>query len=219
MRKRLFLILTLAVLNFGFAQIEKDFLKDFVSTFYELHNASIKFNKQLLYVKNIDIAKKSIDTYNLQIEKSISILSKYRKTNNQQINEVSNDLCNLLSDILNNNYNLLGKLIKKDYSKENLKKDCIELVNKNQFASGFFRQISLGVCSLLVKESPKGARKNKQFLKLTKQERNQINELLIKKFGKSIKKGNKIESQTPFEYSCRIVYEFINLKWEFENGN
>ena len=217
MKKTLILILTLIFSNISFGQIENDFLNDHINTFYELHNTSIEFDKQLLYIQNIDSAKKSIDTYSLQIEKSIGVFTKYKNTKNSQINEVSTDLVKLLSDILRNNYQLLGKLIKDDYSKDNLKKDCLELVNKNQFASNFFRDISLGVCMVLAKEKPKEAKKNQQFLKLTKKERNQINELLIEKFGKSIEKGKQIKSKTPFEYSCRLIYEFINMKWEFEN--
>lgn len=217
MKKTLILILTLIFSNISFGQIENDFLNDHINTFYELHNTSIEFDKQLLYIQNIDSAKKSIDTYSLQIEKSIGVFTKYKNTKNSQINEVSTDLVKLLSDILRNNYQLLGKLIKDDYSKDNLKKDCLELVNKNQFASNFFRDISLGVCMVLAKEKPKEAKKNQQFLKLTKKERNQINELLIEKFGKSIEKGKQIKSKTPFDYSCRLIYEFINMKWEFEN--
>lgn len=219
MKKLLILILTLTISNISFAQTENGFLIDHINTFYELHNASIEFDKQLLYIQNIDSAKKSIDTYSLQIEKSIGVFIKYKNTKNPQLNEVATDLSKLLSDILQNNYQLLGKLIKDDYSKDNLKQDCLDLVNKNQFASNFFRDISLGVCMVLAKEKPKGAKKNQQYLKLTKKERNHINELLIEKFGKSIEKGKQIKSKTPFEYSCRLIYEFINMKWEFENEN
>jgi len=217
MKKTIILILALIFSNISFGQTENDFLNDYINTFYELHNTSIEFDKQLLYIQNIDSAKKTIDTYSLQIEKSIGVFTKYKNTKNSQISEVSTDLTKLLSDILRNNYQLLGKLIKDDYSKDNLKKDCLELVNKNQFASNFFKDISLGVCMVLAKEKPKEAKENQQFLKLTKKERNQINELLIEKFGKSIEKGKQIKSKTPFEYSCRLIYEFINMKWEFEN--
>lgn len=198
------------------AQVASEFLTDHINTFYEMHNSSIEFDKQLLYVKSIESAKKSIDDYSLQIEKSISIFNKYKKTKDENINEVVNDLSKLLSDMLSNNYQLLGKLIKEDYPNENLKEDCLNLVNKNSFASNFFRDISLGVCMSMAKEKPKGAKENEQFLKLTKKQRNSINDLLITKFGETIKQGKKVKSKTPFEYSCRLIYEFINMKWVFE---
>jgi len=217
--KHLLLILSIALtfLTNGLnAQVESNFITDLINTFYDLHNSSVEFNKQLLYINDVESAKKSIDDYSLQIEKSIGIFSKYKKTKNDNINKVANDLSKLLSDMLNNNYQLLGKLIKEDYPNENLKKDCLDLVNKNSFASNFFRDISFGVCMSLVKEKPKRAKENEQFLKLTKKQRDSINDLLKTKFGVTIKQGNKVKSKTPFEYSCRLIYEFINLKWEFE---
>ena len=198
------------------AQVASDFLTDHINTFYELHNSSIEFDQQLLYIKDVESAKKSIDDYSLQIEKSIGIFSKYKKTKDENINEVATDLSKLLSDMLSNNYQLLGKLIKEDYPNENLKKDCLDLVNKNSFASNFFRDISLGVCMSMAKEKPSEAKENEQFLKLTKKQRNSTNNLLITKFGETIKEGKDVKSKTPFEYSCRLIYEFINMNWVFE---
>lgn len=198
------------------AQVASDFITDNIISFYNLHNSSIEFDKQLLYIKDVKSAKKSIDNYSLQIEKYIGVLSKYKKTKDEDIIEVANDLSKLLSDMLSNNYQLLGKLIKEDYPNENLKKDCLDLVNKNSFASIFFRDISLGVCMSMAKEKPVGAKENEQFLKLTKKQRDSINDLLTTKFGETIKQGEKVKSKTPFEYSCRLIYEFINMKWVFE---
>lgn len=213
----LILSIALTFLTSGLnAQVASDFLTDHISTFYELHNRSIEFDKRLLYVKDVESAKKSIDDYNLQIEKSIGVFSKYKKTKDENINEVATDLNKLLSDILSNNYQLLGKLIKEDYPNKDLKKDCLGLVNKNSFASKFFRDISLGVCMSMAKEKPSAAKESEQFLKLTEKQRNSINDLLIRKFGEAIKQGKKVKSKTPFEYSCRLIYEFINMKWVFE---
>lgn len=198
------------------AQVASDFITDNIIYFYDLHNSSIEFDKQLLYIKDVESAKKSIDNYSLQIEKSIGVLSKYKNTKDEDINEVANDLSKLLSDMLSNNYQLLGKLINENYPNKNLKKDCLDLVNKNSFASNFFRDISLGVCMSMAKEKPVGAKGNEQFLKLTKKQRDSINDLLITKFGETIKQGKEVKSKTPFEYSCRLIYEFINMKWVFE---
>ena len=211
------LLFTLTFLSSGLkAQIPSIFIADQVNTFYDLHNSSIEFDKQLLYIKNIENAKKSIDEYSLQIENSIEIFSKHKKTKDEKLNKVANDLSNLLVDMLHNNYQLLGKLIKEDYPTENLKKDCLDLVNKNSFASGFFRDITYGVCMSLAKEKPKGAKENEQFLKLTQKQRDSINDLLITKFGETIKQGKELKSENPFEYSCRLIYEFINMEWVFK---
>ena len=66
------------------------------------------------------------------------------------------------------------------------------------------------------KEKPEDAKAHEQFSKLTKKQRNSINDLLVAKFGKTVKKGKKVKSKTPFEYSCRLIYEFLNMKWVFE---
>ncbi len=213
----LILSIALTFLTSGLnAQVASDFITDHINTFYDLHNSSIEFDKQLLYIKDVESAKKTIDDYSLQIEKSIGIFSKYKETKDDNIKEVANDLSKLLSDMLSNNYLLVNKLIKEDYPNENLKKDCLDLVNKNSFASNFFRDISLGACMSLAREKPKGAKENEQFLKLTKKQKNSINDLLVSKFGETIKQGKKVKSNTPFEYSCRLIYEFINMKWVFE---
>jgi len=198
------------------AQVTSEFLTDHVNTFYDLHNSSIEFDQQMLYIKDAKSAKKSIDEYSLQIEKSIAIFSKYKKTKDKSINEVASDHSALLSSMLSNNYQLLGKLIKEDYSKGNLKKDCFELVNENSTVSNLFKDTSLGVCMSTAKEKPEDAKAHEQFSKLTKKQRNSINDLLVAKFGKTVKKGKKVKSKTPFEYSCRLIYEFINMKWVFE---
>jgi hypothetical protein len=80
--KHLLLILSivLAFLSSGLkAQVASDFITDQINTFYDLHNSSIEFDKQLLYIRNTESARKSIDEYSLQIEKSIGILGKYKK--------------------------------------------------------------------------------------------------------------------------------------------
>ena len=213
-------ILTLSFLltffsNGVYAQKEYEFLTDQINTFFELNSATIEYEKIFLDIKDIETAKKTVDQYSIQIEKSMSVFSKYKKSNNENIKKVSTYFSKLLSDVLNNNYQLLGKLINTEYKKKELKKECKALVDKNQFASMFFREISLGVINLLAKERPKGASENQQFLNLTKTERNEINTRLEEMLGQTIKQGTKVQSKTPFEYSCRLIYEFVNLEWVF----
>ncbi len=77
----LILSIVLTFLTSGLkAQVASDFITDHIISFYDLHNSSIEFDKQLLDIKDIESAKESIDNYSLQIEKSIEVLSKYKET-------------------------------------------------------------------------------------------------------------------------------------------
>ncbi len=78
------------------------------------------------------------------------------------------------------------------------------------------RDVSIGICMTTVKDRLKNESDKEQFSKLTENERNQINELLIEKFGKEIKSMKKENTATPYEYSCVAIYEFLNMKWKFE---
>ncbi len=90
------------------------------------------------------------------------------------------------------------------------------LVNKNKFISNLFKDLSHGVCNSMTKVRPKDAKVSQQYIKLTEKERNTLNELLIAKYGETMTQGRQIKSKTPFEYSSRMVYEFINKRWIFE---
>src|SRR5690554_5950797 len=198
------------------ASTESELIKDHIKEFYDLNNTVIEFENQLLNVEQKDTALKYLDNYSLAIEKSLSVYSKYKTSDNELISEVTTDLTKMLTDIMNNNYQLLGKLVKSDLSKEELKQECKSLVEKNKFISGFLRDISIGICMTTVKERPEKTSDKEQFSKLTEQERDEINTLLIEKYGKNIKSMKKENADTPFEYSCIAVYEFLNMKWIFE---
>ena len=63
---------------------------------------------------------------------------------------------------------------------------------------------------------PKKASEKEQFSKLTKSERDKINDLLVERFGKDIKTMKKENTETPFEFSCVAIDEFLNMSWNFE---
>src|SRR5690606_30412489 len=192
------------------------FIKDHIKEFYDLNNTVIEFENQLLNVEQKDTALKYLDNYSLAIEKSLSVYSKYKTSDNELISEVTTDLTKMLTDIMNNNYQLLGKLVKSELSKEELKQECKSLVEKNKFISGFLRDVSIGICMTTVKDKPKKASNKDQFSKLTEKERNQINELLIDKYGKDIISMKKENTASPYEYSCVAIYEFLNMTWKFD---
>ena len=198
------------------ASNESEFIKSHIIEFHNLNNSSLNFEKQLLNIQHKDTALKYIDNYSLALEKALSVYNKYRISDNKQIAEVSTDLTKMLTDIMNNNYQLLGKLVKSDMSAEALKKECKSLVEKNKFISGFLRDVSIGICMTTVKDKPKKANDKEQFSKLTKKERDEINDLLVEYYGKQIKSMNKQNTVTPYKYSCVAICEFINMTWKFE---
>lgn len=209
----IFSILILGSVN---ASTESDFIKSHIKEFHNLDSTVLEFENNLLKLEQKDTALKYIDSYSFAIEKALMVYTKYKKSDNELIAEVSTDLTKILTDIMNNNYQLLGKLVKSDMSKEDLKQECKSLVEKNKFISGFLRDVSIGICMTTVKDRPKKSSDKEQFSKLTQKERDEINELLIEKFGKEIKSMNKENTNTPFEYSCVAIYEFLNMNWKFE---
>lgn len=209
-------ILSVLIISNIFASTESDFIQAHIKEFYDLDKTVQEFEDKLLNIESKDTALKYIDNYSLSIEKSLSTYSKYKTSDNHLISEVSTDLTKMLTDIMNNNYQLLGKLVKSSLSKEELQMECKSLVEKNKFISGFLRDVSIGICMTTVKERPKKASDKEQFSKLTEQERDEINTLLIEKYGERIKSMKKENADTPFEYSCVAIYEFLNMKWKFE---
>lgn len=198
------------------ASTESEFIKNHIVEFHTLNKTALEFEKHLLNIEQKDTALKYIDNYSLALERALSVYNKHKKSDNELIVEVSTDLTKMLTDIMNNNYQLLGKLVKSEMSKENLKQECKSLVEKNNYISGFLRDVSIGICMTTIKDKPKKASDNEQFSKLTEKERNQINELLIAKFGKEIKTMSKENTNTAYEYSCVAIYEFLNMTWKFE---
>lgn len=212
------LTIIFSILIFGGvnASTESEFIKSHIIEFHNLNKTVLEFEKHLLNIEQKDTALKYIDNYSLALERALSIYNKHTKSENKLITEVSMDLTKMLTDIMNNNYQLLGKLVKSDLSKEELKQECKSLVEKNKFISGFLRDVSIGICMTTVKDKPKKASNKDQFSKLTEKERNQINELLIEKYGKDIISMKKENTASPYEYSCVAIYEFLNMTWKFE---
>jgi len=212
------LTIIFSILIFGGvnASTESEFIKSHIIEFHNLNKTVLEFEKHLLNIEQKDTALKYIDNYSLALERALSIYNKHTKSENKLITEVSMDLTKMLTDIMNNNYQLLGKLVKSDLSKEELKQECKSLVEKNKFISGFLRDVSIGICMTTVKDKPKKASNKDQFSKLTEKERNQINELLIDKYGKDIISMKKENTASPYDYSCVAIYEFLNMTWKFE---
>jgi hypothetical protein len=219
MKKLLTSILTLALVStMCFASEESEFIKAHITAFAELNLAAQNFERELLSIKSKDTALKYIDQYSLSIEKALPVYEKYKQAKSDLIKEVSTDFYKMLFDIMNNNYELLGKLVKKDFDNSLLQSECQKLVEKNKYISNFLKDVSIGVCMTTVKDKPKSAKENEQFSRLTLNERDEINNLLIEKLGKEISKAKKESTKTPFEYSCVAIYEFLNMEWKFAKG-
>jgi hypothetical protein len=193
-----------------------DFLNDCIEVFSKLNESTNEFYSTLENNTNSEILKTNITTYNNELVLfSLNKLSKHTKSENSNIKEVATDLTNLTTDLVKMNYEYLNYVTNSKYSENELKKKNKSLVEQNKFASNFYREISLGICMTLVKSNP-NKKEDKQFSELTLNQRDLLNSRLKHKLGKSVKKGTKIESKNSFEHSLRIIYEFLNMEWEFE---
>lgn len=219
MQKLLTLILAIFLTSSAYsASEESEFIKAHIKCFAELNLVFQKFEGELLNIKSKDTALKYIDQYSLSLENALSTYSKYKKAQSQLIKEVSTDLSKMLSDITNNNYQLLGKIIKSDFNNDSLQSECDQLLKKDRYISNFLIDVSIGVCMATVKDKPKSAKENEQFSKLTVKERDEINNQLKEIYGNGINSKKKEDTASPFEYSCVAIYEFLNLTWKFEKG-
>ena len=219
MKKLLASILTVALMStVCFASEESEFIKAHITAFAELNLAAQNFERELLSIKSKDTALKYIDQYSLSIEKALPVYSKYKQAKSDLIKEVSTDISKMLTDIMNNNYGLLGKLVNKEFDNSSLQSECEKLVKNDQYISNFLKDVSIGVCMTTAKDKPKSAKENEQYSRLTLSERDEINNLLTEKLGKEISKAKKENTATPFEYSCVAIYEFLNMEWKFAKG-
>lgn len=132
-----------------------NFIKAHIASFAELNKVSQNFERELLSITSKDTALKYIDQYSLSIEKALPIYSKYKHAKSELIQEVSTDLDKMLIDIIKNNYELLGKLVKPDFDNASLQSECEKLVNKNSYISNFLKDVSIGVCMTTAKDKPK----------------------------------------------------------------
>ena len=212
----LLLIFVLFIGNTTFANDYFDFLNGCIEVFSKLDKATIEFQNTLENKTDSDLLKTATTKYNDELVLySMNKLLEFSKSENNNIKEVATDLRNLMSDLVKMNHEYLNFITNSKHTEKELSEKSKSLIEQNKFVSGFFREISLGICMTLAKDKPNND-KDKQYSQLTLNQRNLLNTLLIGEFGKSIKKGTKIESNTPFEYSSRLIYEFINMEWEFE---
>ncbi len=202
--------------NTTLANDQFDFVSDCLDVYEKLNTATTEFRSTLENNTDSEVLKKAITEYNNELVMfSMNKLLKHSKSENKNIQEVTTDLRSLITDLVKMNYGYLNFVTNSKYTKTELKKKSESLIMENKFASGFFREISLGIVATLVKDKPNN-KKDVQYSELTLKQRNSINEKLINSYGKSIKKGTKVESKTSFEYSSRLIYEFLNMDWEFE---
>lgn len=202
--------------NTTLANEQFNFINDCIEVFAKLDKATIEFNKTLANNTNSDKLKTAISEYNNELVIfSMNKLLKYSKSENLNILEIATDLRNLITDLVKMNYEYLNFITNSKFTEKELKEKSESLIEQNMFISGFFREISLAICMTSVKEN-KNVKNDEQYSELTLSQRNLLNKSLIEKFGKSVKKGTDAESKTPFEYSSRLIYEFLNMEWKFE---
>ena len=217
MNKFFFVILILLSTTKVLGSDHYEFVKDFLSVNYKLHQATTDFYDQLEGTSDPGQLKAGVQAYVTALMESQNLLSGHTKVESEQIREVATDLRNVLNDLTKNTYGFLNVLSNEDLTAKEIKKIGVDLKNKNNFISGFFREISFGVFTLIVKEKP-SAQSDKQFSVLTEEQRNYLINEMTNNFGKSIRKGPQVKSETPYEHSSRMIYEFLNLNWVFEEN-
>lgn len=188
-----------------------EFTKDCIKIFKVLNESTLIFVQKVQNAKNKESVENLTMKYVTTLVDAQNILLKHTKSPDSSISEVAYDLRSLLSDLVKENYSFLNT-IKKSSSIKNIYTDFIVKIG---FITAYFGNISLGICSTTVDSQIENSSNDLQYSKLTLKQRNEINQLLIDSFGKSIKKGQIVQSETGFEASCRIIYEFFNLEWEF----
>ena len=188
-----------------------EFTKDCIKSFKLLNESTLIFVQKVQKAKN----KKTVESLTMEYVSTLveaqNILLKYTKSPDLSISEVASDLCSLMSDLVKENYSFLST-IKKSSSIKNI---CTDFIVKVGFITAYFGNISLGICSATIDSQIENPSTELQYSKLTRKQRDEINQLLIDSFGKSIIKGQSVQSETGFEASCKIIYEFFNLEWEF----
>ena len=188
-----------------------EFTKDCIKIFKVLNESTLIFVQKVQNAKNKESVENLTMKYVTTLVDAQNILLKHTKSPDSSISEVAYDLRSLLSDLVKENYSFLNT-IKKSSSIKNIYTDFIVKIG---FITAYFGNICLGICSTTVDSQIENSSNDLQYSKLTLKQRNEINQLLIDSFGKSIKKGQIVQSETGFEASCRIIYEFFNLEWEF----
>ncbi len=113
---------------------------------------------------------------------------------------------------------LLGKIVNNELSETEIKSASIELVNKNKFTSQFIGQITLNIFGAIVKDRPKGSSNDKQYSKLTQKETDKIKTIIVQLFGERIKQSDVSKMENGYEMSANILYQGLNLEWEYEKN-
>lgn len=217
MKKTLLIIITsLFFLNVNGQTTEGMFIELHILATAKLNNVAKDFEKNLIESSSNDTILKYIDQYSLVIEEAIPFYKGNKQIEKTLLKEPFNDVSELLTDILNNNYALLGKIVNNQLSENEIKSASEELINKNKFASQFIGQITLNIFGAIVKDRPKGSSNDKQYSKLTQKESDKIKTITVQLFGERIKQTDISKMENGYEMSANILYQALNLDWEYE---
>lgn len=217
-------ILTFFILNTAAATEHFDFLNDYLEVNKLMNTASLEFKAVVGQETNIETLKKAINEYNNTIVlQSLNLLVKHTKSDDTGIKKLAVDLSNLLSDLVRNNYEYLAFISNGKATKDAIKKRGEELIRKNEFASQFFNEMTLGILAEIVKERPAEGSKDAMYLKITRSEKASLEEKIRSAYGNTVKRGLqatlKDKNSTAFEQSSVMIYDFFQIKneWVFEN--
>lgn len=210
-------ILFLALLSPTTASVEThSFINDCLDIFIRLDTATKRYESIVRSEKDRQLLNKEIKQYvDELVMYSMNRLSKHTKSEDQLIQDVSTDLTNVLSNLVRINYQYLNFVTNKETTNKELKKKGLETLNKLAEESNKIIDISTGICMTTVEKNKK-MDSQKQFLRLTLKQRDNLNTKMQKAFT-GLENQNRAES-THFEKSTAIIYHFINLESEFSNN-
>ena len=219
MKKILFLILTtFFFINSNGQTTEGMFIELHILASAKLNNTAKEFERKLTESSSNDTILKYIDRYSQVIEETIPFYKGNNQLKKTSLKEPFNDVSELLTDILNNNYVLLGKIVNNELSETEIISASNQLVNKNKFTSQFIGQITLNIFGAIVKDRPKGSSNDKQYSKLTQKETDKIKTIIVQLFGERIKQTDVSKMENGYEMSANILYQGLNLEWEYEKN-
>ncbi len=216
--KTLLIVICLLLPQPVLSQEGYNFIHYCITAFSTLHKITIEYESALENPINITKAEEAITKFNSEILIPMNFFDKSSKSSNPKIKKTSKDIQYQLSKFVKNNNKMLLILKNEKLDSIGLNENCNALLQGNRFGAMYFIDIFIAVCSSVVGVRDKVG-PPEFYLKLTREERDLLNKLLIDSYGeKSIVRINTVKGKTSYEEGSRYIYSFLNslkLEWVF----
>lgn len=217
MRKIISLLTFSLLFQFSTGQsTEGMFIELHVLASSNLEKSAKEFETKLLESSSNDTILKYIDRYSFAIEEVIPLYEGNQQMEDTQLKQPFNDVKKMLTEILRNNYNLLGQIIYDELSEDEIKSASKQLIDENKLISQFIGIATLSIFGATVKDRPEGANDEHQFSKLTQKDSDRIKQLIAQLFGEDVIQSDAENLETGYAMSANILYKAFSLDWEYE---